>query len=255
MQADLSPAADALQALLKDPSPQAAQALIARLPQLLPQDPEMAAILEEELAAAFGDEVSRSPEASKPRGVETANSREVEASATPAITQEAAQALFDELMAKGTVVNKEGECQAKDPANCPYHGTGKYAEAESEQKAYKAPTKITAEEGRDIITRRTEVEDPKGQRVRFGERLEIHLNGKPIDEQNRRLEKMAYALDAVQTTEPIIHPRGMTDRNVYIKATSDKTCIMVFVDNKGDVQEVFDVFSKNLKDVMESIGK
>lgn len=145
LQADLTPAADAVQALLKDPSPQAAQALIARLPQLLPDDPEMAAILEEELAAAFGDEVSRSPEASKPRGVETANSREVEASATPAITQEAAQALFDELMAKGTVVNKEGECHAKDPANCPYHGTGRFAGKDgkpAEGKAKPAPKEL-----------------------------------------------------------------------------------------------------------------
>ena len=30
---------------------------------------------------------------------------------------------------------------------------------------------------------------------------------------------------------------------------------MVFVDNKGEVQEVFDVFSKNTKDVRRSIGK
>lgn len=59
LQADLSPAAQAVQALLKAPSPEAARALIERLPALLPDDPEMAAILEEELAATFGDEVSK----------------------------------------------------------------------------------------------------------------------------------------------------------------------------------------------------
>ena len=66
LQLDLTPAADALQTLLKDPSPQAAQALIDRLPQLLPQDPETAALLEEELAAAFGDTLAAEPSPSEP---------------------------------------------------------------------------------------------------------------------------------------------------------------------------------------------
>ena len=66
LQLDLTPAADALQTLLKDPSPQAAQALIARLPQLLPQDPEMAAILEEELTKTFGDTLAAEPAPPEP---------------------------------------------------------------------------------------------------------------------------------------------------------------------------------------------
>ena len=66
LQLDLTPAADALQALLKDPSPQAAQALIDRLPQLLPQDPEMAAILEEELTKTFGDTLAAEPAPPEP---------------------------------------------------------------------------------------------------------------------------------------------------------------------------------------------
>lgn len=91
LQADLSPAAQAVQALLDNPSPEAARALIERLPALLPDDPEMAAILEEELAEAFGDEAAK----------------------------------------EATVSNSADECQAKDPANCPYHGTGKYADGGS----------------------------------------------------------------------------------------------------------------------------
>lgn len=58
LQADLSPAAQAVQALLDNPSPEAARALIERLPALLPDDPEMAAILEEELAEAFGETIT-----------------------------------------------------------------------------------------------------------------------------------------------------------------------------------------------------
>ena len=91
LQADLSPAAQAVQALLDNPSPEAARALIERLPALLPDDPEMAAILEEELATTFGDEAAK----------------------------------------EATVSNSADECQAKDPANCPYHGTGKYADGGS----------------------------------------------------------------------------------------------------------------------------
>ena len=240
LQLDLTPAADALQTLLKDPSPQAAQALIARLPQLLPQDPEMAAILEEELTKTFAGQLGQ-PEA--PKGKEP-------------LTQEEAQSLYEEIASQMDAANSEGECHAKDPANCPYHGTGKYAEGDAGQpKEHPAPRKVTAEKGREILKSHPEVTDPKGQRVRFGERLERHLADKPPEEQNRRLEKMDYALDAVRTTEPILHPRGMTDRNVYIKPTSEKSSVMVFVDNNGEVQEVFDVFSKNTKDVRKSIGR
>ena len=101
----------------------------------------------------------------------------------------------------------------------------------------------------------SEVTDPKGQRVRFGERLERHLAEKSPEEQARRLVKLDYAMDAVRTTEPILNPRGLADRNVYVKPTSERTSVMVFVNNKGEVQEVFDVFSKNTKDVRRSIGK
>ena len=99
LQADLSPAAQAVQALLDNPSPEAARALIERLPALLPDDPEMAAILEEELATAFGDEAAK----------------------------------------EATVSNSADECQAKDPANCPYHGTGKYATAEAPTRPRSLP--------------------------------------------------------------------------------------------------------------------
>ena len=59
LQLDLTPAAEALQALLEDPSPQAAQALIARLPDLLPGDPQSAIILEQALAEAYTTEAGK----------------------------------------------------------------------------------------------------------------------------------------------------------------------------------------------------
>ena len=139
--------------------------------------------------------------------------------------------------------------------HCPLDGAFVSKDGTCAHENHQAPKKITADEGRNILKGHPEVTDPKGQRVRFGERLERHLKGKPLDEQERRLIKLDYAMDAVRTTEPIIHPRGMIDRNVYIKSTSDKSSVMVFVDSSGEVQEVFDVFSKNTKDIHKSIGK
>ena len=139
--------------------------------------------------------------------------------------------------------------------HCPIDGAFVSKDGTCSHANHQAPKKVTAEEGREILKGHPEVTDPKGQRVRFGERLERHLADKSPEEQARRLVKLEYALDAVRTTEPILHPRGMTDRNVYIKPTSEKSSVMVFVDNNGEVQEVFDVFSKNTKDVRKSIGR
>lgn len=118
---------------------------------------------------------------------------------------------------------------------------------------HQSPKKLTFEEARKLLSTHPIVTDPTGQKVRFGGRLEYHLSEKTEDEQNRRLAKLEYALDAVRTTKPILHPRGLMDRNVYIKSTSEKNSIMVFVDNSGEVQEVFDVFTKTTKDIRRSL--
>ena len=108
LHADCAPLAEALRALLAEPSPTAAQALAARLPDLLPDDPEMAAAIEEALTRTFGDTLAGAPE-------------------------------------KPAVANREDECHAKDPANCPYHGTGRFAGKDgkpAEGKAKPAPKEL-----------------------------------------------------------------------------------------------------------------
>ena len=108
LQADCAPLAEALRALLAEPSPTAAQALAGRLPELLPDDPEMAAAIEEALTHTFGDTLATAPE-------------------------------------KPVVANREDECHAKDPANCPYHGTGRFAGKDgkpAEGKAKSAPKEL-----------------------------------------------------------------------------------------------------------------
>ncbi len=50
---DSGPAADAVRALLEDPSPEAARDLLGRLPDLIPGDPALASVIAEEMASAF----------------------------------------------------------------------------------------------------------------------------------------------------------------------------------------------------------
>lgn len=62
LHADCAPLAEALRALLAEPSPTAAQALAGRLPELLPEDPELAAeiqtLLDDTFAAESADPVA-----------------------------------------------------------------------------------------------------------------------------------------------------------------------------------------------------
>ena len=52
---DTGPAADAIRAFLDDPSREAAEALLERLPGLIPDDPALAAVIAEEMARAMAD--------------------------------------------------------------------------------------------------------------------------------------------------------------------------------------------------------
>lgn len=55
--ADMSPAGKAVKELLKNPSKEAAEALLAKLDTLLPEDPATAAVIAEAMAAEFGAKV------------------------------------------------------------------------------------------------------------------------------------------------------------------------------------------------------
>ena len=120
LQRDLSPAAAAVQAFLQAPTQAEALRLLERLPQLLPDDPEMAAILEEALTEAFEAGQARLPDgqAEKPE-------------AAPEETPEA----------ENTAANST--CRAEHPETCRVHGlpAGRQAEAKTA-----APTEKSAED-------------------------------------------------------------------------------------------------------------
>ena len=75
--------------------PAAARALMEELPSLLPADPEMAAVLEEEMAKAFADAVEEGPEVAE--GGETIRNAE----GKPILSQEEAERIYHEIMGDG----------------------------------------------------------------------------------------------------------------------------------------------------------
>ena len=87
---DMSPAGKAVAELLKDPSKEAAEALLAKLDTLLPEDPASAAVIAEEMAKAFG----------------TVEPKDEGMARTPAapqkeeLTQADAEKLYEEIMSK-----------------------------------------------------------------------------------------------------------------------------------------------------------
>ena len=82
---DTSKAAEAVKTLLADPTPEKAEKLLADLPNLLPDDPALAAVIAEAMAAEFApDGRARTPSA--PQNEE--------------ITQADAERIYEEMMSK-----------------------------------------------------------------------------------------------------------------------------------------------------------
>ena len=54
---DTSKAAEAVKALLDDPTPEAAEKLLADLPSLIPDDPALAAVIADAMAWQLGKEI------------------------------------------------------------------------------------------------------------------------------------------------------------------------------------------------------
>jgi hypothetical protein len=92
LQLDFGPIAEALQTFFDAPSQAEAQRLIERLPELLPDDPQSAVILEQAIAEAYGDAVADDED------VVVGN----KAGYKP-MTQEEAQALYDNLVHDGVI--------------------------------------------------------------------------------------------------------------------------------------------------------
>ena len=70
---DTSKAAEAVKALLDDPTPEAAENLLADLPSLIPDDPALAAVIADAMAAEFSPEGRARTPAAPPQNTEAMN--------------------------------------------------------------------------------------------------------------------------------------------------------------------------------------
>ena len=112
LQSDSKMISEEVEELLKDPTPEKAKELLAKIPDLVPEDPALAPLLAEEMAKAFGEAFTASQK-SHP-------------------SQESQEAL-----------NKDGECRAKDPAHCPTHGTPREPETKPQHDRYGSTDEAT----------------------------------------------------------------------------------------------------------------
>ena len=87
---DTSKAAEAVKSLLADPTPEKAQAILADLPSLIPEDPALAAVIADAMAAEFATD-----------GIATdGRARTPAAPQKEEITQADAERIYEEMMKK-----------------------------------------------------------------------------------------------------------------------------------------------------------
>ena len=100
---DSEPVAKALEEFLQNPSKEAAEKLLADLPDLLPADPATAAVIADAMAEAMAEEVGEEGTDGTKGTKETSRaslpSRESQKSQDE-ITQEQAEELYEEMMSK-----------------------------------------------------------------------------------------------------------------------------------------------------------
>ena len=225
--ADMGPAAEKIKSLLdaldagKDVRDEARK-LAEELPDLMADDPAMAAVIEEAMADAFAGAAGGGEE---------------------------------------TVPNKEGECRAQDPAHCPVHGTPeakadggvsgaaaetpakKDGEAKAETAHYtpatseavekfktELPKDIEPEEFDAILTAGFEDVDGAGNKVKYGTLLRDHINDGSRNEQDRdaRKKRLGMAVKMVRSAKPeTTETPGKPAERVYTGIVDGKAFIAV----------------------------
>ena len=77
--------------LMENPTPEAAKELLGKLPSLLPEDPALATVIADAMAEAYGEAAEQPTNASN---------AETQRRGGDEITQEEAEKLYEEIMAK-----------------------------------------------------------------------------------------------------------------------------------------------------------
>lgn len=212
---DTSKAAEAVKSLLAEEDPSKLKALssklLADLPSLIPEDPALASVIAEAMAAEFSpDGRARTPSAPDIDG----------RARTPAAPPQNTEA-----------TNADGECRAKDPAHCSTHGTPIQAATEDEIKNFIAnpPDHIGHEKAKAILEKGFTDKDGDGNNVRYGKLLKDHICDPRHSEndQKARLRMLGTIVKLIRSSKPIKTNRDGGLERVYSGVINGKAYIAV----------------------------
>ena len=199
---DTSKAAEAVKSLLADPTPEKAKSILADLPSLIPEDPALAAVIADAMAAEF------SPDASAPADAEATNS----------------------------------ECRAKIPAKCRTHGTPVKPATPEAVKSFLAnpPARISPDMADALLSAGFDDRDGDGNTVKYGSLLKDHLERESHSEKDivARKERLGEAVKVIRASKPMPskNPEKPNER-VYAGLSNGKAYIGV-ADEHGELDAI-----------------
>ena len=206
---DTSKAAEAVKTLLADPTPEKAKQLLADLPNLLPDDPALAAVIAEAMAAEFApDGRARTPSA-PPQNTEATNA---------------------------------DECRAEDPAHCRTHGTPVKPATPEAVKSFLAdpPARISPDMADALLSAGFDDRDGDGNTVKYGSLLKDHLERESHSEKDKiaRKARLGEAVKVIRASKPMPskNPEKPNER-VYSGLSNGKAYIGV-ADEHGELNAI-----------------
>ena len=198
---DTGAAAEAVAELLKNPSPDAAAALLEKLPSLLPEDPALAAIIAEEMAKQFRPDESAQPDAVKNSECHAKDPAHCPTHGTP-ITPATSETVKNFLA---------------DP-----------------------PIRISPDMADALLSAGFDDKDGDGNTVKYGSLLKDHLDRESHSEKDRiaRKQRLGEAVKVIRTSKPM--PSGdpkKPNERVYSGLSNGKAYIGV-ADEHGELNAI-----------------
>lgn len=186
---DCKPLANEVEILLKDPTPEKAKELLAKLPDMCPSDPTLAPLIAEEMAKAYGEEFTQAQSVA-------ANKQD----ANGAEHAEAGSGNGGQFVSKG-----EGASGA--PSGTTESSTTHTPATPEVVEKFKQelPEKISSEEFDALLTAGFTDTDGAGNSVKYGTLLRDHIDNGSRNEQDREARKarLGVAVKMVRATTPM----------------------------------------------------
>ena len=222
---DTSPAAKAVETFLKNPSKEAAEKLLSDLPGLVPDEPDLAAVIAEEMAKAMAEAAAEAVEGEAKNMVD-ANGME---------HGEKGSDNGGQFVAKGEGGGASG-ASAEKPTEKAAAYTPATAEAVEKFKA-ELPKDISPEDFDSLLTAGFEDTDGAGNKVKYGTLLRDHINAGSRNEQDRdaRKKRLGVAVKMIRATQPVASgTEGKPTERRYAGFVDGKAYIAV-ADEHGEI--------------------